>query len=126
LKDSAMTRASSSSFSAAQEQQSRIDNRDYDSEYTQGYPGWNELVEGTLSLQRQKGGKNRIVFKSSSDSAQQIVIPVSTTEEAKIINKKTGRAKGELLIQLDCKNEAGKSIRPVFNVNNDIVRGVLE
>lgn len=131
LKDSAMTTSitpttySSVSSNTASSTTVVSDRCDYESDYVEGYPGWNSLVEGTLTLARQKSGKNQMIFKSSEDSSKQIVLPAATIAEAKIVSRKTGRAKGDLLIQLDCKDAAGKSVHPVFNVNDDIVRGVL-
>jgi hypothetical protein len=102
-----------------------VDRREYESDYVEGYPGWNTLLEGTLTLERQKGGKNQITFRYPEDPSKQIVLPAALISEAKIITRKTGRAKGDLLIQLDCKDASGKTVHPVFNINDDIIRGVL-
>lgn len=101
-----------------------VDSRSYDCDYIEGYPGWNRQIEGgKLVLFREKGGKNRLVFKSGDD--KQIVIPAQNIAEASIISRKKGLHENDLMIQIKCKDESGKNIKPLFNLNDDIIRGVL-
>ncbi|WP_148680760.1 zinc ribbon domain-containing protein [Candidatus Nitrososphaera gargensis] len=101
-----------------------VDSRSYDCDYIEGYPGWNKQIEGgKLVLFREKGGKNRLVFKSQD--GRQIVIPAQNIAEATIISRKKGLHENDLMIQLHCKDENGKNIKPVLNLNDDIIRGVL-
>jgi hypothetical protein len=107
-----------------------VDSRAYDCDYVEGYPGWNEQVlGGKLLLVRERGGKNRIAFKSSPDSAagtkEEITIPSANVIEAHIIARKKGLNEDDLMIQLTCKDANGKTVKPVFNLNDDIIRGVL-
>lgn len=102
-----------------------VDSRSYACDYVEGYPGWHSQIEGgNLVLFREKGGKNRLVFKSPATD-KQIVIPAQSIDEATIISRKKGLHENDLMIQLDCKDENGRRIKPVFNVNDDIIRGVL-
>jgi len=106
-----------------------VDSRSYDCDYVEGYPGWNRQIEGgKLVLFRERGGKNRLVFKSGDDDNQQqktIVIPAQNIAEASIISRKKGLHENDLMIQINCKDENGKNIKPVFNLNDDTIRGVL-
>jgi hypothetical protein len=106
-----------------------VDSRSYDCDYVEGYPGWNKQIEGgKLVIFRERGGKNRLVFKSGEDDeAQQktIVIPAQDIAEASIISRKKGLHENDLMIQINCKDENGRRIKPVFNLNDDIIRGVL-
>jgi hypothetical protein len=100
-----------------------VDSRAYDCDYIEGYPGWKaQVIGGKLVLFRERGGENRIVFKSGS---QEITIPAANIKGATIITKRKGLHKGDLMIQLDCKDDSGKNLRIVFNVNDDIIRGVM-
>lgn len=104
------------------------DSRAYDCDYVEGYPGWHgPALAGKLVLYREKGGKNKVVFKSSSssDSSKEIVIPAANISEAHIISRKKGLHEDDLMIQLTCKDEQGRAAKPVLNVNDDIIRGVL-
>ncbi len=122
---SAIARRSKTDSSAAV----GVDSRSYECDYVEGYPGWNRQIEGgKLVLFRERGGKNRLVFKSGDDDDQQqktIVIPAQNIAEASIISRKKGLNENDLMIQISCKDENGKSIKPVFNLNDDIIRGVL-
>lgn len=101
-----------------------VDSRSYDCDYVEGYPGWNKQIEGgKMVLFREKDGKNRLVFKSSDD--RQIVIPAQNIAEASVISRKKGLHEDDLMIQIICKDENGRNIKPVFNLNDDIIRGVL-
>lgn len=101
-----------------------VDSRAYDCDYIEGYPGWKtQVTGGKLVLFREKGGKNRIMFKSSG--TQELVIPATNIMGASIISRKKGLHEDDLMIQLDCKGDGGKNMRLVFNLNDDIVRGVM-
>jgi hypothetical protein len=102
-----------------------VDSRAYPCDYVEGYPGWKLKLEGgKLALIREKEGKNRLVFKSQDDE-QQIVIPAQNIIQAAIISRKKGLHENDLMIQISCKDESGKSVKPVFNLNDDIIRGIL-
>ncbi len=116
--------ASNSSFSGAAG--IGVDSRAYECDYVEGYPGWNEqILGGKLLLVREKGGRNRLVFKSLD--SKEILIPSANVVEAHIIARKKGLNEDDLMIQLACKEErnGGKIVKPVFNLNDDIIRGVL-
>lgn len=100
-----------------------VDSRAYDCDYIEGYPGWKKQVtEGKLILFREKGGKNNITFRSPD--GQEITIPAANITGASIVSKK-GLHEHDLMIQLDCKDVGGRRLRLVFNVNDDIIRGVM-
>src|ERR1051326_4198114 len=100
------------------------DSREYECDYVEGYPGWKEqILGGKLALVREKGGKNRLVWKSPD--GKEIVIPAANISEATIISRRKGLDEDDLMIQLVCKDESGKSVKPILNLADDIIRGVL-
>lgn len=111
-----------SSTSKVQVTESDIDSRSYDCDYVEGYPGWDSPSDGgKIVLYRQRGGKNRIAFKAKDQ--KEISISAGDIIEARIISRKKG-AENDMMIQLSCK-ENGGTIKPVFNLHDDIIRGVL-
>lgn len=105
-----------------------VDSRVYDCDYVEGYPSWKTKIEGgKLELIRDRGGKNRLVFRSQNAGQvqQQIVIPAQNIAEAVIVSRRKGLHEDDLMIQIICKDESGKNVRPIFNLNDDIIRGVL-
>lgn len=130
LADSALSvataeKSSSSSSSSSAASGVGIDSRAYECDYVEGYPGWSEQVlGGKLLLVREKGGKNRLAFKSPD--SREITIPSANVIEAHIIARKKGLNEDDLMIQLTCKDASnGRTIKPVFNLNDGIIRGVL-
>ncbi|HXV46421.1 MAG TPA: zinc ribbon domain-containing protein [Nitrososphaera sp.] len=124
LEASAHSSTQKSTTTAAEAAGKEVDSRSFDCDYVEGYPGWNKQIEGgKLVLFREKGGKNRVVFKSHD--GKQILVPAQNVAEALIISRKKGLHEDDLMIQLDCKDESGKRIKPVFNLNDGIIRGVL-
>ncbi len=100
----------------------RLDKRVYDCDYVEGYPGWSESVEGgKLILERSRDGSNRVLFTSGKGD---IVIPASSIQQAQIIARRKGLHEHDLMIQMVVKQD-GKSIKPVFNLRDDIIGGVL-
>ncbi|MCS6767434.1 MAG: zinc ribbon domain-containing protein [Candidatus Nitrosocaldus sp.] len=105
------------------ESRERLDKRSYDCDYIEGYPGWKDRVEGgKLVLERSRDGSNRIVFTSGKG---EIVIPAGSIEQAQIIARRKGLHEHDLMIQMVVKQDGGKSIKPVFNLRDDIIAGVL-
>jgi len=80
------------------------------------------LIIKNLVLFREKGGKNRAVFKAPD--GKEITIPAMNITGVNIISKK-GLHKDDLMVQLDCKDGQGRNLRLIFNVNDDIIRGVM-
>ncbi|MEM1950471.1 MAG: zinc-ribbon domain-containing protein [Candidatus Nitrosocaldus sp.] len=104
------------------ESKERLDKRVYDCDYVEGYPGWKDSVEGgKLVLERSRDGSNRVVFTSGKGD---IVIPASSIEQAQIIARRKGLHEHDLMIQMVVKQD-GKSIKPVFNLKDEIIAGVL-
>ncbi len=100
------------------------DSRAYDCDYIEGYPGWKmHVTGGKLVLFREEGGKNRILFKSPD--GQEITIPAANITGASVISRKKGLHEHDMMIQLDCKDESGRKMRLVFNVNDETIRGVM-
>lgn len=109
--------------SVARTARAQPDIRVYDCDYVEGYPGWNSQIEGgKLLLERQREGKNRLVFRADS---KEIVIPAEQVSEAHIIARRKGLHAHDIMIQISCKDDRGKTIKPVFNLNDDIITGVL-
>lgn len=104
------------------ESKTNSDSRVYDCDYVEGYPGFKEqILGGKLILERSRDGSNRVVFTSSKG---EIVINARDIEQAQIIARRKGLHEHDLMIQLIVKHD-GESIKPVFNISDDIISGVL-
>jgi len=102
------------------------DSMEYSCDYVSGYPSWNEhLLGGTLTLELYQTGKNKIIFSSPTSKSKKIILPAELVEEANIISHKKGFSEDDLMIRLKCKNQTGKTIYPVFNISDDIIRNVV-
>lgn len=109
--------------SAETRTEEHLDTRRYDCDYVEGYPGWKTTIEGgKLLLERRRDGKNRLVFKADS---REIVIPAEKVTGAQIITRKKGLHEDDLMIQITCKDAKGRTVKPVLNLNDDIISGVL-
>lgn len=102
-------------------QPSYSDVREYNCDYVEGFPDWNSPIEhGKILLERNKGGKNRIIFKAPDSN--EIIIPAESISEAKIIDKE----ENDLMIQINYKDpSSGNTISPILNLNDSVVDGVL-
>lgn len=101
-----------------------VDTRAYDCDYVEGYPGWTTPVNGgKMVLRREKQGKDSIIFKAPD--GKEFSIEAADVESATIINRKKGLNEDDLMVQLICRTAEGKTIKPVLNLNDDIIRGVL-
>ncbi len=104
------------------ESKDRSDKRVYDCDYVEGYPGFNEhILGGKLILERSRNGNNSIIFTSNKGN---ITINASDIEQAQIIARRKGLHEHDLMIQLVVKKN-GNIIKPVFNISDDIIAGVL-
>ncbi len=100
----------------------RLDKRVYNCDYIEGYPGFNEqILGGKLILERSRDGRNRLLFTSNKG---EMVMNATDIENAQIISRRKGLHEHDLMIQLTVKQN-GKSIKPVFNIGDDIIAGVL-
>ena len=116
--------SASATKTTAAEAPGGVDSRAYPCDYVEGYAGWKGQVEGgNLTIIREKGGKNRLVFKGPD--GRQIVIPAQEIREATIVSRRKGLHEDDLMIQLSCKDESGRSVKPIFNVHDNTIRGVL-
>ncbi len=101
-----------------------LDQRQYECDYVEGYPGWDsQILGGKLVLERQKSGNDKIIFESPD--FKKITIPASTVEKATIISKKKGFDEHDLMIEISCKDVKGRAVHPIFNLADDIIAGVL-
>ena len=101
-----------------------VDTRSYECDYVEGYPGWTTPVNGgKMVLRREKQGKDTIIFKAPD--GKEFSIEAADVESATIINRKKGLNEDDLMVQLISKTPEGKTIKPVLNLNDDIIRGVL-
>lgn len=114
----------SASGSPSSEAGINVDTRAYECDYIEGYPGWSALINsGKLVLRREKQGHDSIIFKAPD--GKEFSINAADVESATIINRKKGLNEDDLMVQLVCKTPEGKTIKPVLNLNDDIIRGVL-
>jgi hypothetical protein len=120
-------------YSPPQQQQKlneSYDIREYVCDYLEGYPNWgNNIRQGKLLLQRQKGSDNSIKFVTS-DTMDEIVLPAKNLVEAGIISRKKGASplarEQDLMVQITFKDEKNSQvIKPIFNISDDIITGVL-
>ena len=99
----------------------------YDCDYVGGYPGWSHSITGgKMILERTINAHNRVIFESfDSSPSKKISIDASAITDANIISGKLGYHKNDKMIQIRCTNSHGKKIRPIFNISDDVIRGVL-
>ena len=101
-----------------------VDSRSYECDYIEGYPGWSSQVTGgKLVLRRERAGKDTVTFKSLD--GKEFTIAAADISEATIVARRKGLSEDDLMIQLACKSESGRTIKPVLNLNDDIIRGVV-
>lgn len=101
-----------------------VDTRAYDCDYVEGHPGWSAPINGAkLVLRREKQGHDSIIFKAPDE--KEFSIDAANVVSATIINRDKGLKKDDLMVQLICKTSEGKTIKPILNLNDDIIRGVL-
>jgi hypothetical protein len=101
-----------------------LDQREFDCDYIEGYPGWDSQVRaGKMILERQKNGVDRIIFESPD--GEQITIPATKIDKVAIIPRKKGTRESDLMLEITCKDKNGKIINPVLNLSDDIITGVL-
>ncbi len=100
----------------------RIDVREYPCDYVEGHPNIKNTIEGgKIILERDASGKNRIIFRGDSS---EIVMPAENILSAQLIARK-GLHKDDLMIRIAYRDASGKIIKPVFNINDEIIRGVM-
>lgn len=126
LSDSAWRPASSErgTSSASAGAGANVDSRSYECDYIEGHPGWSSQVTGgKLVLRRERAGKNSLAFKSPD--GKEFTIAAADISETTIVARRKGLSEDDLMVQLVCKSESGRTIRPVLNLNDDIIRGVV-
>jgi zinc-ribbon domain len=127
FKQQQQTYDTSNKFNVQQTQNSfdsSIDVKRYVCDYVEGYPGWDSPIEnGQILLERNTNGKDRIIFRSPDTNAKEIIIPAEDIAGANIIT----RHEGDLMIELQYNNQTtgNNLIKPVFNFNDFVIRGVL-
>ncbi|MEM2760860.1 MAG: zinc ribbon domain-containing protein [Nitrososphaerales archaeon] len=100
-----------------------LDTREYDCDYVEGYPNWSSQMEGgKLVLERRRDGKNRVLFKVNS---REIAMPAERISSAQIISRRKGLHEHDLMLQITCRDANGKTVKPVFNIKDEIISGVL-
>ncbi|MEW6043569.1 MAG: hypothetical protein AB1608_04855 [Thermoproteota archaeon] len=109
---------------ANKKQTKSSDQREFDCDYVEGYPGWQiPVLSGKLILERQKSGDDKVIFESPD--SKKIAIAAADIEKASIISRKKGLDEHDLMIEISCKDPKGKTIHPIFNLSDDIIAGVL-
>lgn len=96
--------------------------KEYSCEYVEGYPQWDNEIEGKFILKRSKTQENILLFKSDS---QEIRIPATSVLKTAIVAKKKGSNENDLMIQIEFKDNSGKKLKPIFNLSDDVIRGIL-
>ena len=102
------------------------DIREYPSDYVKGFPNWNtEIKNGKLLLERYVGeGNDKIIFRAPDD-LRELTIPAKDITEARIMSKKRSSVVNDLMIEISYEDQkVGKLIKPVFNLTDDVIRGV--
>jgi hypothetical protein len=101
-----------------------VDSRSYECDYVEGYPGWSSQVTGgKLVLKRERAGRNSLTFRSPN--GKEFTIAAVDITEATIVARRKGLGEDDLMVQLACKNESGRTIRPILNLHDNIIRGVV-
>jgi hypothetical protein len=101
-----------------------VDSRSYECDYVEGYPGWSsQITGGKLVLKRERSGKNSLTFKAPN--GKEFTIAAADITEATIVARRKGLGEDDLMVQLACKSESGRTIRPILNLHDDIIRGVV-
>ncbi len=97
--------------------------KEYSCNYEEGYSQWDKPISnGKVILEHQKGNSS-IIFKMSFD--KEIKIPAQRIEKAEIISKKTKDATPDRMIRVTFKDVHNKKHNPIFNFEDNVVRGVL-
>ena len=96
--------------------------REYPCDYVEGYSKWEKSIPGGKLVLEHHKGENFIVFDMRN---QDLKIPAHQIEEAKIVTKKVKFEKPDRMIQITFRDEGNKVHKPVFNFNDEIIRGVL-
>lgn len=97
--------------------------KEYDCDYVEGYPGWTSQVRGRITVERPESGPIRLVFEAHD--GEQITIPASKIEKAAIISRKNDQNEHDLMMEITCQGRDGVMINPVFNISDDVIAGVL-
>lgn len=97
--------------------------KEYPCNYQEGYSQWNQPISnGKVILEHQRGN-SCIVFKMGFD--KEIKIPAQKLEKAEIISKKTKNETSDRMIRVTFQDEHNKKHKPIFNFEDDVIRGVL-
>lgn len=100
------------------------DQREFDCDYIEGYPGWgSQVTGGRLILVREKKGSDKLIFESPD--RKQFEIAAKDIEKTSIISRKKGLHEHDLMIEITCKNKSHKTVHIVLNLSDDIIAGVL-
>ncbi len=118
LKDTALSQVAGKETGTSMEE---VD-KEFSCEYIEGYPQWDNELDGKLVLKRNKSKENMLLFKTNS---QEIRIPATSVLSTSIVSKKKGLNENDLMIQIEFKDASGKKIKPIFNLSDDIIRGIL-
>jgi hypothetical protein len=98
--------------------------REYDCDYIEGYPGWSSrVIGGKMTLERQEDNTSRFIFEAQD--GEQITIPTSKIERAAIISRRNDQNEHDLMIEITCQGKDGDTIRPIFNISDDVITSVL-
>lgn len=91
---------------------------EYDSDYIEGYPGWNGTIHGRLFLEKQQD-KERLVFEASD--GEQITIPSSKIQKASIVIGRKGPGQNDQLLEITCVDREGNTIHPIFGLSAGLI-----
>lgn len=118
LKDTALSQVAGKTSGTSIEE---VD-KEYSCDYVEGYPNWDNEINGKLILKRSKSQENMLLFKTDS---QELKIPATSVLKTSIVANKKGHDENDLMIQIEFKDSSGKKIKPIFNLSDDIIRGIL-
>lgn len=95
----------------------------YDSDYIEGYPGWNKGVVGGKILLEKHQGVERLIFEAPD--GEQITIPVSKIQKASVVLGRKSLGQNDQLLEITCSDKDGNTIHPIFSLQNGLIADLL-
>ncbi len=97
--------------------------KEYPCEYVEGYSEWKSPIRDCKLFLEYNSGNSCIILKTSIE--QGLKIPATKIESAKIIMKRSKENTDDRMIQITFRDDHDKKRSPIFNFDDDIIRGVL-
>lgn len=91
---------------------------EYESDYIEGYPGWNSTTHGKLFLEKHQQ-MERLVFEAQD--GEQITIPSSKIQKASIVLGRKGLGQNDQLLEITGIDRDGNTIHPIFSISAGLI-----